>query len=373
MRTKSLSTLLIVILVALVAACAPAAAPAPTSAPAKPATEATKAPAAPAAATQAPAAAAAPTQAPAAKTAKVVYIPKNTGNPYFDSIIKGFQKAAGELKFEFTTTAPATAEATSQLPFIKEQIQRGVNVLAISPNSPDALNQVFDEARSKGVTVLVVNSDVPGNESHRDTAVLPMDFSITGGSQVELMGSLIEYKGKIAILSATTDAPDQNFWIQGMKEALKDPKYKDMQLVDVVYGNDDPQKSLAEAEGLLTKYPDLRGIISPTTVGVAATAQAVESAKRAPGVQVTGLGTPNQMRRFIKNGTVKAFALWSPFNEGYLSGYLGVGLANKEIKPATGVKFTVPGLGEREFRANNVIITGPPTVFTKDNIDDFDF
>lgn len=307
------------------------------------------------------------------KKISVVYIPKNTGNPYFDSIIKGFKTASEELKFEFTTVAPSTAEATSQLPFIKEQIQRGVSVIAISPNSPDALNPVFKEAMGKGIKVLVVNSDIPGSESYRDAAVLPMDFSITGKSQVELMASLIESKGKIAILSATTDAPDQNFWIKGMKETLKDPKYKDMQLVEVAYGNDDPQKSLTEAEGLLTKYPDLRGIISPTTVGVAAAAQAVESAKRAPKVQVTGLGTPNQMRRFIKNGTVTAFALWSPYDEGYLSGYLAVGMAKGEIKPGEGSKFKVPGLGDRQFGKNNVIITGPPTVFNKDNIDKFDF
>jgi len=307
------------------------------------------------------------------KTLKIVYIPKNTGNPYFDSIINGFKKASSELGFEFTTVAPSTAEATSQIPFIKAQIQRGVDVLAISPNSPDALNQLFQQAMDKGIVVMIVNSDIPGSEDYRNVAVLPMDFEITGSSQVELMGSLIGYKGKIAILSATTDAPDQNYWIQGMKTALKDPKYAKMQLVDVVYGNDDPQKSLTEAEGLLTKYADLRGIISPTTVGVAATAQAVENAKRAPQLQVTGLGTPNQMRRFIKNGTVTAFALWSPFNEGYLSGYLGCDLATGKVKPQEGAVFQVPNLGERKIGKNRVIVTGPPTVFTKKNIDEYNF
>lgn len=246
-------------------------------------------------------AAPAATQAPAAGKLKIVYIPKNTGNPYFDSIIKGFEKACSEIGCEFTTTAPATAEATSQIPFVKEQIQRGVNVLAISPNSPDALNQVFDEARAKGITVLIVNSDIPGSEAHRDAAVLPMDFNVTGSSQVELMGSLIGYEGEVAVLSATADAPDQNFWIEGMKTALKDAKYAKMKLVEVAYGNDDPQKSLTECEALLSKYPDLRGIIAPTTVGVAAAGQCVESAGVYPGgknakgngLEVIGLGTPN--------------------------------------------------------------------------------
>lgn len=229
--------------------------------------------------------------------------------------------------------------------------------------------------------VLIVNSDIPGNEEHRDAAILPMDFDITGASQVELIGSLTDYEGKIAILSATADAPDQNYWIEGMKEAFEDEKYAKMELVTVVYGDDDPQKSLTECEGLLANYPDLRGIISPTTVGIAASGQCVELAGVYPGgenavgegLQVTGLGTPNQMRRFVEDGIVEAFALWSPYDEGYLAGYLGVYLANGDVEAKEGVTFEVPNLGERVFRALQVVITGPPTVFTNDNIGDFDF
>lgn len=304
---------------------------------------------------------------------RIVYIAKNLGNPYFDSIDKGFQKAAEELGFEFTHVGPPTAEATSQLPLIRQQIQRGVDVIAISPNSPDALNQVFQRAMDRGVIVLSVNSDITGSEEYRHGAVLPMDFDLTGSSQVELMGSLIDYEGEFAILSATTDAPDQNFWIEGMKEALKDPKYEKMELVSIVYGNDDPQKSLVEAEALLTRYSNLRGIISPTTVGLAAAAQAVESAGRAPEVQVTGLGTPNQMRRFIKNGTVQAFALWDPSNVGYVSGHMGTLLALKQLDLAPGTTFETRAFGEFELGPDAVVIAGPPLIFTKENIDEFQF
>ncbi len=362
-----------------VAACQPAA-PAEEPAAEEPAAEE---PAAEEPAAEEPAAEEPAAEEPAAEdeVVDIVYIPKNTGNPYFDSIIRGFEQACLEIGCNFTTTAPATAEATSQIPFVEEQIQRGVDVLAISPNSPDALNEVFDRAREAGIVVLIVNSDIPGSEEHRDAAILPMDFDITGASQVELMGSLIDYAGKIAILSATADAPDQNYWIEGMRAALEDPKYANMELVEVVYGDDDPQKSLTECESLLSKYPDLRGIIAPTTVGVAAAAQCVESAGVYPGgpnavgegLQVTGLGTPNQMRAFIESGVVDAFALWSPYDEGYLAGYLGVALATGEVEAAEGNTFEVPNLGVREFRANAVVITGPPTVFTIDNIGEFDF
>jgi rhamnose transport system substrate-binding protein len=305
---------------------------------------------------------------------RMIYIPKNTGNPYFDPLVEGFRKAAEENGAEFTTLAPATADATSQLPLIKDQVQRGVNVLALSPNSPDALNPALREAMGKGITVITVDSDLTGHEDSRTAGVLTVDPQTVGESQVELMGSLIDYKGKISILSATTDAPNQNAWIAVMKSTLgTNPKYKDMQLVEVAYGNDEPQKSLTECEALLTKYPDLRGVICPTTVGIAAAAQCVESAGKAEQIKVTGLGTPNQMRRYIQNETVKAFALWSPYDEGYLAGQLGFQIAKGYLKPSTGTKFTAGTLGQREFRDKNVVITGPPVTFTKDNIDQFHF
>ncbi len=306
---------------------------------------------------------------------QIVYIPKNTGNPYFDSLVAGFEDACAELGCEFSQAAPATAEATSQIPFITAQIQRGVDVIAISPNSPDALNQVFDRARQRGIMVLAVNGDITGSEDHRDAAILPVDFTRTGPGQIELLGSMIDYQGKIAILSATTDAPDQNAWIADMEETLEsDPKYAEMELVATVYGDDEPQKSTTEAEALLQTYPDLRGIISPTTVGVAAAAQVIQSAGVADEVKLTGLGTPNQMRPFIKDGTVDAMQLWSPYNEGWLASHFAVGVIRGEIANEVGATFEVPMLGTKTIQENNVINTQAElTTFDGGNIDEFDF
>ncbi len=305
----------------------------------------------------------------------IVYIPKNTGNPYFDSLEAGFRDACATLGCEFTTAAPATAEATSQIPFITAQTQRGVDVITISPNSPDALNQVFDRARERGVLVLAVNGDITGSEAHRDAAILPVDFTKTGPGQVELLGSMIGYEGEIAILSATTDAPDQNAWIADMVETLEsDPKYANMTLVATVYGDDDPQKSTTEAEALLQSHPNLRGIISPTTVGVAAAAQVIQSAGKAETVKLTGLGTPNQMRPFIKDGTVQAMQLWSPYNEGWLAAHFAVGVKNGTIANEVGTSFEVPNLGTITIGENNVMNTQAElTTFDASNIDDFNF
>lgn len=315
------------------------------------------------------------TAAAAQDPLSIVYIGKNTGNPYFDSITGGFEDACEALGCEFEFVAPATAEATSQIPFIEAQIQRGVDVIAIAPNSPDALNQVFDKARAAGILVLTVNGDIVGNESHRDASILPVDFTKTGPNQVELMGSLIDYEGEIAILSATTEAPDQNTWIAAMVETLKnDPKYARMTLVATVYGDDQPEKSTTEMEALLANYPDLRGVIAPTTVGVAAAAQVVQSRGLADTVEVTGLGLPSEMRDFVKDGTVEAFQLWSPYNEGWLAAHFAKGVLEGTIVNGPGQTFEVPDLGTITILENNMMNTQAElTVFDISNIDDFDF
>ena len=307
------------------------------------------------------------------KRLKIVYIPKNTANPYFDSVNEGFKKAAQEQGFDFTTVAPATADAAAQIPFIKQQIQLHVDAIAISPNSPDAVLPALKEALSRGIKVVTVDADLTGHEEGRTAAVLPTDFSALGKSLLEMTSSLMGGQGDFAILSSTTDAPNQNFWISGMKNTLNDPKYSKLKLVEIAYGNDDPQKSLTEAQGLLTKYPNLRAILAPTTVAVAATAQASETANAAARVQVTGLGTPNQMRRFVQNGTVKKFMLWNPADQGYTAAYLLVGLANGTIKPAAGVSFKAGTLGDRAFGDKNLIVVGPPVIFDKTNIEQFHF
>jgi rhamnose transport system substrate-binding protein len=311
----------------------------------------------------------------AADPIDIVFVGKNTGNPYFDGLIQGFEDGCEELGCNFEFVAPATAEATSQIPFITAQIQRGVDVIAISPNSPDALNQVLDRARAKGILVLSVNGDMTGNEEHRDAAILPTNFEKVGADQIEMVGSLIGYEGEIAILSATTEAPDQNKWIVGMNETLaNDPKYAKMTLVATVYGDDQPEKSTTEMEALLSKFPNLRGVISPTTVGIAASAQVVQSAGKADTVKVTGLGTPNQMRPFIKDGTVEAFQLWSPYNEGWLASYFAVGVKDGSIKNEVGATFEVPNLGTITINELNSINTQAGlTTFNAGNIDDFNF
>lgn len=335
------------------------------------------APAATTAPTQAAAPTGAPTQAQQAAGARTfVLVPKNLGNPYFDTANKGAQEAAKELGVTVQYNGPATADATQQIQLLNSLIAQKVSGLAISADDKDALVPTGQSAEAAGIPVVSWDSAI----SKGGDKLFINQADTQGIGAIEIKMALDETGpdgGKIAILSATSSATNQNAWIEVMKTELKKPEYAKLQLVDTVYGNDDDTKSYTEAQGLLTKYPDLKVIIAPTTVGIAAAARAVKDGNLIGKVFVTGLGTPNQMREYVKDGACPEFALWNPSDLGYLTIYALDALATGKITGAAGDKFTAGKLGDYTVQEDPsfgpMVLLGQPTVFNKDNIDKFNF
>jgi rhamnose transport system substrate-binding protein len=156
-------------------------------------------------------------------------------------------------------------------------------------------------------------------------------------------------------------------------EELKDPKYKDIKLVDTVYGDDDDTKSYQKMQGLLKSYPNLKGVISPTSVGIAAGAWASTDAGVIGKVVITGLGIPSQLKKFVENGACPKFALWNPVDLGYLTTYVTHRLIAKEIKGQPGEKFKAGRLGEYTIAEDKSVLLGKPFVFDKANVGQFKF
>jgi rhamnose transport system substrate-binding protein len=88
---------------------------------------------------------------------------------------------------------------------------------------------------------------------------------------------------------------------------------------------------------------------------------------------LTGLGTPNQMRKFVKDGTVQSFELWDPAKLGYLAAYAAAALASGQITGKEGETFKAGDLGSKTVGKNGEILLGLPQVFEKSNIDQFNF
>ncbi len=315
-------------------------------------------------------------QEEAAEGLTFVLVPKNLGNPYFDTANNGAQEAGEELGVTVLYQGSASADATQQIQLINSLIAQNVAGLAISANDADALVPTGKEAMEAGIPVVSWDSAI-GKEG-RVLHINQAETEGIGAIQIEMASDLAgEDGGKIAILSATSTAPNQNAWIEVMKQELTKPEYENLELVDVVYGDDDDTKSYNEAQALFKKYPDLEVIIAPTTVGIAASARAVTDADLIGEVFVTGLGTPNQMREYVKNGAAPKFALWNPGDLGYLSIYVLNALATDEIAGEPGETFEAGKLGEYTIEENEdlgvYILLGPPFVYDAENIDQFDW
>jgi rhamnose transport system substrate-binding protein len=310
--------------------------------------------------------------APLKKGLTIAYLPKQVNNPYFtisDNGGKQAVEAAGSTYKEVGTSSGT--DTAGQVSYVNTLTQQQVDAIAVSAQDPGALCTALNQARKNGVKVVTYDSDT--NTTCRDVFVSQASSEDLGRTEVQLMARQIGYKGKIAILSAAQTATNQNTWIGFMKDELKKPEYKDVQLVKVAYGNDDAQASFQQTQGLLQQYPDLKGIISPTTVGIKAAAQYLSGSKYKGKVQLTGLGTPNDMRAYVQNGTVRSFELWDPAKLGALAGYTAIALASGQISGAPGQTYTAGDMGSFTIGQDSVVVLGKPTVFDKANIGQYHF
>jgi rhamnose transport system substrate-binding protein len=308
--------------------------------------------------------------ATAAGKLSVVFIPKNLGNPYFDTSDAGGKKVVESLGGTYSEVGPQTASPDGQVQYINTAAQQHASALVVSANDPKAIGDALNQARKGGTKVVTFDSDT--DAQYRDLFI--NQASPEGLAKVEVDGitKQIGNSGEIAILSASANATNQNAWIDLMKKDLA-ANHPNVKLVDVVYGNDDDQTSFDKTAALLQTHPNLKGIISPTTVGIAAAGRYLSTSDKKGKVALTGLGTPNQMREYVKNGTVKEFYLWNPADLGGLAAYAADALVKGKITGKDGDTFTAGSLGEFKVGANQTVLLGDPFAFNAGNIDQFKF
>jgi rhamnose transport system substrate-binding protein len=325
-----------------------------------------------------PASASAAATASGIKKGLVVYfIPKDTQNPYEVLADAGGSKALAELGGKVVVSSGTADTAAAQIPSIQAAIQAHANAIVIAGNDPSALCPSLQQAASAGIAILSFDSDVTCGSSPNHLFINQANTETIGTSEVDILAKEIGDSGQIAILSAAASATNQNSWIVYMKQELK--KYPNIKLVSTVYGNDDPATSLTVLQGLLSAYPNLKGIISPTTVGIQAAAQYLDTHKSLlKKLTLTGLGLPSQMKPYVEDGTVNEFELWNPSNLGYLAGYAAAALASGTASLTPGSTFTAGTLGKYTVLAPTTgvgpsVVLGPPFVFDKANIAQFNF
>jgi len=306
---------------------------------------------------------------PAKSAITIAMMPKLVPIPYFQACEKGAREAADELgdKVELVYDGPATDSDEKQQQILDAWIAKKHDVIAVAPVNPESISNRLKKALDRGRHVVTYDADAARDA--REFFINQATYEAVAHALVDLMAEGIGGKGKVVIISGSRTAANQREWMNRMLPYMKD-KWPEMKMVEDIYPGEDHAEAVRAAERALTKYPDLKGIFGITSVSLPAAAEAVRKEKAADRVFVTGLATPNDMKEYVKDGTVKKFALWNAVDLGYLTVHASYRLAKGEL-PRDG-EIQAGRLGTIQVKGGEVLL-GPPAIFTKDNIDRFDF
>lgn len=314
-----------------------------------------------------------PTNAPdkAGQPITLVDVPKLIGIGYFNATAKGIQDAAKELgNVTVKTDGPTQANIDQQITFIDNYITQGVDGVLFAANDPVAIAPVLKTALSKGIHV--VGYDANSTPDAREWFVNQAQFN---GIAKAMIDSLVAEKGEEAafgIVTSTFTTPNQARWIAEM-QAYATKCYPKLKWLETLEAQEDATLSFNQAATLINKYGDqLQGLFGMTSVATPAAADAVTQANKCGSIAVIGLATPNPMKPFVKSDCVKSVVLWNPVDLGYASVYVMRAIVDGKLKPgATSVE--AGKLGTLQIVNGSEVLLGPPYIYTKDNIDGFDF
>lgn len=307
----------------------------------------------------------------AGKQLTIGVMPKLIGIPFFNATEKGAEEAGAELGVHVVFDGPQTNDVQLQAQMIETWIAKNYDAIAVAPNDPDAIAPVLEKARRRGIKVIAWDADA--KQAARDFFVNQCTSASVARALMDVMAEGAGVDAKYIIVTGSLTAANQNIWMAEMEKYRRE-KYPDMKNL-----SETPKVSEESAElatqvtaDSLKAYPDLQGIFAITSVALPGAAEALRKAGAADRVYLTGLTTPNDMKQYVKDGTVKKFVLWNATDLGYLAVQVAVASTKGELSPGAKT-FSAGRLGERTILHGDEVILGDPIVFTKDNIDQYDF
>jgi simple sugar transport system substrate-binding protein len=334
----------LVIIAMLAGACTPAAQPVPATPPtAAPALAPTTAPAAAPTATAAPAASG--TTTTTFKIADRILQKMKAGQPlvirvsYHDvsnefapQIKAGVEKAAGDLgnKVDVKMVGPTGAKADDQIAELENLMTSGVDGLAISSVSTDALAPIINKALEQGIPVVTFNTD---NPSSKRLAFVGQDLMGSGRIAGDLIAKQMNEKGNILITTLDASAQWSLDREKGAREALG--KYPNIKILSTINTGTEPQAIYSAIENAMLANPTTNGILSMECCSNPAAGEYVKRSNLKDKVTVVGFDLLPQTLQLVKDGYIKATIGQAPQTQGEMAVKLLVDIING--KPAKSV------------------------------------
>lgn len=223
------------------------------------------------------------------KDVNVVFIPKLTGNMFFESGNMGAQDIAKEVGFNVKYDGSPEAAVANQVQIINSAVNQGADAIVVSSLSPDGLNTALQNAKDKGIDIITWDSDVDpkfrsifvNQGTAKDLGQMLVDMA------AESMTDAQKEKAKFAFFYSSPTVTDQNAWVEEAKAYIAD-KYPGWELVTTQYGEQDAQKSLQVGQSILQTYPDIDAVLCPDSTALPGMAQAAKNLGKDGEVIVTG-------------------------------------------------------------------------------------
>lgn len=302
------------------------------------------------------------------KKLTIALLPKSKGNQFFITCERGARKAADELGAELLFDGPTNNDPAKQNEIVENWITLGVDVIAAASQNKEGISTPLRKARAKGIAVVTYDSDAePDARTFFVNQATPESI---GHLLMDTAAKLTGEQGEFAIITGTLTAGNLNTW-RTFIEARLAAKYPNMKLVTTKPCDDSKDKAQQEANNLLGAYPGLKCIMAITSPAVPGAAEAVKQAGKTGAVKVLGLGLPSENRSYVKEGVTQAVILWNIDDLGYLTARAAVAVATGTLKPGA-TEFEGGRLGKLRVQGDNIIL-GEPIVFTKENIDQYQF
>lgn len=306
-----------------------------------------------------------------AGTIKLGVMPKQIGIPYFNACKQGAEEAAKELgDVEMTYDGPTEDKSEEQSRILDTWRIKKFDAVAVACNDPEQISTSIARCRDEGMTAVTWDADANPEASKRQFFVNQAGAEDLSMALVDEMAKQAGEDATVGVVSSSPTAPNQSAWLKVM-EQYRAKKYPKMKILEPEYAGENQIKSEEKAQSILKVHPDVKGIFGMTSVAFPGAANAVKKAGKAGQVAVVGLGTPKDMKPFVDEGVVKTVVLWNPIDLGYLTVYVARAAAKGELKPGD-TELKAGRLGTLTVKGSEVLL-GKPMLFTKENIDKFDF